>query len=73
MSDNHLEDPSDATKDWMDLKIASMRSEMRLLFVVAVAGNQLLSHLSFSSTVAFVANGLLIGGAVIAHAIGGFR
>jgi hypothetical protein len=56
-------DPSQATKDWIDTKINAMRSEMRLLFVVAVAGNQLLSHVSLSPTVGYITNAAVLLGA----------
>lgn len=62
------DDPSQATRDWIDVKIASLRSEMRLLFVVSVAGNQLLSHVAVSSTVAALASGATIVGAVMVKA-----
>lgn len=59
-----LPDPTQNTKDWIEAKINGLRSEMRLLFVLAVAGNQLLTHLSFSTATAYISNGALIGGAV---------
>lgn len=54
-------DPSQNTRDWIENSIKSLRSEMRLLFVVAVAGNGILSHLSFGTTVGYVYNGGLLG------------
>lgn len=57
-------DPSQLTRDWIDLKIGSLRSEMRMLFVVSVAGNQLLSHVGLSTTVGYVGSGAVIVGAV---------
>lgn len=51
------QDPTDATRDWIDLKLASFRSEVRLLFVLSIAGNQVLAHLSLSAPVAYIGSG----------------
>lgn len=59
-------DPTQATKEWIEVKFAGFRSEMRLLFVLSVAGNQLLSHLSLSPTVGYITNGGVLLGAVSA-------
>lgn len=56
MEDEKL-DPSQSTRDWIDLKIASLKSEMRLLFVLSVAGNTLLAHVALSPTVAYIGGG----------------
>lgn len=61
-------DPTQSTRDWIDLKLASLRSEMRLLFVVSVAGNQLLGHLSVGTAVAAAVGGGAIAAKVIAVA-----
>lgn len=55
--DDHLE-PTQKAREWIDLKFTALRSEMRLLFVVAVAGNQILTHLSLGSTVGYIGGGL---------------
>lgn len=60
-TENKPMDPSQSTREWMDLKFASYRSEMRLLFVLSVAGNQLLSHLALSPIVGAVGNIGVIG------------
>lgn len=59
----HDNEPEVATREYLDLKLAGFRSEMRLLFVVAVAGNQLLAHLSLSPAVGYIGSGLTIVGA----------
>lgn len=61
-----------ATREFVDLKLASLRSEMRLLFVLSVAGNQLLAHLAFSSAVGYVVNGAIFAAAILAK-LGVFR
>ena len=61
----HDLDPTQNTRDWVGNAINSLRSEMRLLFVLSVAGNQLLSHLTLSTTVAYISNGALIAAVVI--------
>jgi hypothetical protein len=63
VTDHH--DPSQSTRDWIDLKIAAFRSEVRLLFVVSVAGNQLLSHLSLSPALGYLSNVSVLVGAFI--------
>lgn len=50
-------DPSEGTRDWIELKLASFRSEVRLLFVLSIAGNQVLAHLSLSAPVAYAGSG----------------
>ena len=54
-----------ATREYLDLKLAGFRSEMRLLFVVAIAGNTLLSHLTLSPTVGALGSGAAVVGAVL--------
>lgn len=54
MDNDKALDPTQSTRDWIDLKIASLKSEMRLLFVLSVAGNQLLGHLSISPALGYV-------------------
>jgi hypothetical protein len=50
-----------ATKEFVELKLASFRSEMRLLFVIAIAGNELISHVSLSPTIGAMVTGAAIG------------
>lgn len=64
MSDLEHPDPSEATKEWIDLKFSGFRAEMRMLFILSVAGNQLLGHLSLSPALSYVAGGVLAVGAV---------
>lgn len=58
-------DPTQATRDWIDLKLASFRSEMRLLFVLSVAGNQVLSHLSIAPALTALGTGGVVAGALV--------
>jgi hypothetical protein len=65
-------DPTEATRDWIDLKFTTFRSEMRMLFVLSVAGNQLLAHIALAPALGYIANvGLIIG--VVALKIGLLR
>lgn len=50
-------DPTESTREWIELKLASFRSEVRLLFVLSIAGNQVLAHLSLSAPVAYIGSG----------------
>lgn len=61
-------DPSQNTRDWITNVVGSLRSEMRLLFVVSVAGNQLLGHLSIGTAVAAAVGGGAVAAKVIALA-----
>lgn len=56
---------SPLTRGWLDLKLAAFRSEMRLLFVIAVAGNQLLAHISIGTTVGAIGGGVYVAGAAL--------
>lgn len=62
MDDN---DPTQATRDWIDLKLASFRSEVRLLFVLSVAGNQVLTHLSIAPAITAVGTGGIVAAALL--------
>lgn len=64
----HLE-PSATVREWIDLKFASMRSEMRLLFVIAVAGNQVLSHVSIGTTVGYIGGTITLLGVAVKVAL----
>jgi hypothetical protein len=52
------------TEKILNLKLAGFRSEMRLLFVVALAGNQLVSHISLSPAAGYIGNGIAVAGAL---------
>lgn len=54
-----------ATEGWIELKLAAFRAEMRLLFVVAIAGNQVLSHISLGTTATIASNVGLVAAVVI--------
>ncbi len=64
MAEEHELDPTQNTRDWIETKFASLRSEMRMLFVMAVAGNQLLTHISLTPTIGYISSGAIIAGAV---------
>lgn len=49
-------------KEWVDLKLRAFRSEMRLLVIASVAGNQVLSHLSLPSTASALSAGAIAAG-----------
>ena len=53
-------DPTQQTRDWIDIKLGGLRSEMRLLFVISVAGNQLLSHITLSPVVGYVGSAAVV-------------
>lgn len=61
--DKNPEGAKPATREYLDLKLAGFRSEMRLLFVVAIAGNQLVQHISLSPAAGYIGSGLMVGGA----------
>lgn len=64
MTEEHP-DPSDATREWINLKFAAFRSEVRLLFVLSVAGNQVLAHLSITPLAGYIgAGGILVLGGI---------
>ena len=73
MNEQHHErkelDPTQQTRDWIDLKLASLRSEMRLLFVLSVAGNQLLTHIALNPVIGFVGTVAVAGAAALKIAL----
>jgi hypothetical protein len=62
-------DEKTVTEKFLDVKLAGFRSEMRLLFVVAIAGNTLLSHLELSPVTSAIGSGAAVFGAVIVKAL----
>ena len=60
MSEERGESKKLATEGWIELKLAAFRAEMRLLFVIAIAGNQVLSHLSLGTTGMILSNAGII-------------
>ncbi len=73
MHDDEQLDPTPNTREWIELKLNGLRSEMRMLFVLSVAGNQLLGHLALSPTLGYVSNGLIVGAALAAKGLALWR
>lgn len=52
-------------REWLEAKLQGLRSEMRMLFVLSVAGNQLLAHLTLSTAASAATNGALVAAALM--------
>jgi hypothetical protein len=62
-------DESTVTEKFLDAKLSGFRSEMRLLFVVAIAGNSLLSHIQISPVTGAISSGAAVFGALLVKAL----
>jgi len=61
--DDHGKDV--VTREWLELRMTAMRSELRLLVLIGLVGNQTLSHIDLPPAVGYVGGITFIGLAVL--------